>query len=399
VCIIEPLVSNRLGVYTDDVYLLVEDDSGTRISSDRSFLLFAHQVGEHFDEFVVFGRGAESDEDADYVLPPGIRLVSLPHYENLRRLLQVGRSGVRTGKAMWSGLDSVDTVWVFGPHPFGFLLIALARVRRKRIALGVRQDTFRYHRQRLQGRRWLPVLGAVWLADGLHRLLARRLPTTVVGTTLAEHYGLDRPTVLPITVSLVPERELADEPEVRDLSGKVRLLTIGRIDVEKNPLLVVDVLAELERRHPDRFSLTWIGRGPLEDEVRARAESLGVADRLTLRGYVPFGPELLNLYRDADLFVHVSWTEGVPQVLVEALACGTPIVATAVGGVPTALDHGNAGLLVPPGDAVALADAIENLIDDPELRRQLVAHGLDLVRELTLEAEGDRVATFLGGAD
>jgi glycosyltransferase involved in cell wall biosynthesis len=169
--------------------------------------------------------------------------------------------------------------------------------------------------------------------------------------------------------------------------------------VKKNPLLVVDVLAELERRHPDRFSLTWIGRGPLEEEVRARAESLGVADRLTLRGYVPFGPELLNVYRDADLFFHVSWTEGVPQVLIEALACGTPIVATAVGGVPTALDHGNAGLLVPPGDAVALADAIENLIDDPELRRQLVARGLDLVRELTLEAEGDRVATFLGGAD
>jgi glycosyltransferase involved in cell wall biosynthesis len=390
-------VSNRLGVYTDDVYLLVEDDSGARISSDRSFLLFAHQVGEHFDEFVIFGRGARADEDADYVLPPGIRLVSLPHYENLRRLLQVGRSGVRTGKAMWRGLDSVDTVWVFGPHPFGFLLVALARMRGKRIALGVRQDTFRYHKQRLQGRRWLPVLGAVWLADGFHRLLARRLPTTVVGTTLAEQYGLGRPTVLPITVSLVPEREVADEPADRDLSGKVRLLTIGRIDVEKNPLLVVDALAELDRRHPGRFSLTWIGRGPLEDEVRARAESLGVADLLTLRGYVPFGPELLNLYRDADLFVHVSWTEGVPQVLIEALACGTPIVATAVGGVPSALDQGQAGLLVPPGDAVALVDAIEKLIDDPQLRRQLVAHGLDLVRGLTLEAEGARVAKFVDG--
>jgi glycosyltransferase involved in cell wall biosynthesis len=176
------------------------------------------------------------------------------------------------------------------------------------------------------------------------------------------------------------------------------LLTIGRIDVEKNPLLVVDVLAELERRQPDRFSLTWIGRGPLEDEVRARAKSLGVDDRLTLRGYVPFGPELLNLYRDADLFLHVSWTEGVPQVLVEALACGTPIVATAVGGVASALDGGKAGLLVPPGDAIALADAIESLIDDPRLRSQLVAYGRDLVHDLTLEAEGARVAMFLGGA-
>jgi glycosyltransferase involved in cell wall biosynthesis len=391
-------VSNRLGVYTDDVYRLVEDDSGTRISSDRAFLLFAHQVGLHFDEFVVFGRGARSDEDADYVLPSGIGLVSLPHYESLRRLLQVARSGIGTARTMWSGLESVDTVWVFGPHPFGYLLIALARLRGKRIALGERQDTWHYHTTRLQGRRWLPVLGAVRLADGFHRLLARRLPATVVGRTLAERYGLDRSTVLPITVSLVPERELAKEPTVRDLSEGVRLLTIGRIDVEKNPLLVVDVLAELERRRPDRFSLTWIGRGPLEDEVRARAESLGVGDRLTLRGYVPFGPELLHLYRDADLFLHVSWTEGVPQVLVEALACGTPVVATAVGGVASALDGGKAGLLVPPGDAVALADAIEKLTDDPRLRSQLVSYGRDLVHGLTLEAEGARVAMFLGGA-
>jgi glycosyltransferase involved in cell wall biosynthesis len=390
-------VSNRLGIYVDDVYRVVEDDSGMRISSDRAFLLFAHQVAQHFDELVVFGRAARSDEDADYVLPAGIRLVSLPHYANLRRLLQVGRSGIGTATAMWSGLVFVDTVWIFGPHPFGFLLIALAQLRRKRIVLGVRQDTFRYHQTRLQGRRWLPVLGMVWLADGLHRVLARRLPTAVVGRKIAERYGLERSTILPMTVSLVPERELADKPTIRELPGEVRLLTIGRLEVEKNPLLVVDVLAELERRQPERFSLTWIGRGTLEDEVRARAASLGVSERLTLRGYVPFGPELLELYRDADLFLHVSLTEGVPQVLVEALACGTPIVATAVGGVASALDNGKAGVLVPPGDAIALADAIESLIADTELRKHLLTYGRGLVRDLTIEAEGARVATFLAG--
>ena len=66
---------NRLGVYVDDIYRVVEDEAGTRISSDRAFLLFAHQVAQHFDHLVVFGRAARSEEDADYVLPPGIRLV------------------------------------------------------------------------------------------------------------------------------------------------------------------------------------------------------------------------------------------------------------------------------------------------------------------------------------
>jgi hypothetical protein len=107
---------------------------------------------------------------------------------------------------MWRGLELVDVVWIFGPHPFGFLLIAFAGLRRKRIALGVRQDTLRYHATRLQGKRWLPLLGLVRMADSVHRLLARRIPTTVVGTELASRYGLDRSTTYAMTVSLVPER-------------------------------------------------------------------------------------------------------------------------------------------------------------------------------------------------
>jgi glycosyltransferase involved in cell wall biosynthesis len=390
-------MSNRLGVYVDDVYRVVEDGSGMRVSSDRAFLLFAYHVAEHFDGLVVFGRVARSDEDADYVLPPGIGLVSLPHYSNLRRLLQVARSAAGTAVAMWRGLALVDTVWVFGPHPFGFLLVALAQARGKRIVLGVRQDTIQYHQARLQGRRWFPVLAMVRAADSFHRLLARRLPTTVVGAELAARYGPERRTTLAMTVSLVPEAELVDMPPSRDLSRAVNILTIGRLEVEKNPLLVVETLAELERRRPGRYTLTWVGRGKLEEQVRARAAALGVAGRITMLGYVPFGPSVLELYRRADLFLHVSLTEGVPQVLVEALACGTPIVATAVGGVPKALDGGKAGLLVRPGDRSALVGAIEEIVDGGELREQMIRHGRKLIRPLTLEAESARVARFVAG--
>ena len=132
------------------------------------------------------------------------------------------------------------------------------------------------------------------------------------------------------------------------------LLTVGRIDAEKNPLLLVGALADVERARPGRFRLRWAGVGPLADEVRRRADELGIGDRIELLGYVPFGPELLAEYRRAHVFLHVSLTEGVPHVLVEALSSGTPIVATDVGGVRAALDDGAAGLLVPPDDAAAL---------------------------------------------
>jgi glycosyltransferase involved in cell wall biosynthesis len=196
--------------------------------------------------------------------------------------------------------------------------------------------------------------------------------------------------------SVVRREDVATKPLERDYSGEVVLLTVGRFETEKNPLLLVKALAELERERPGRVRLTWVGRGPLEDEVRELAAELGVADRIEFLSYVAFGPELLDLYRRAHAFIHVSFSEGVPKVLLEALACSTPIVATDVGGVRVALAGGEAGLLVPPDDLEALVAATRQLLDDRELRHRLVSRGLELAHELTLEAQAEQVIRFIG---
>src|SRR5581483_3266620 len=102
------------------------------------------------------------------------------------------------------------------------------------------------------------------------------------------------------------------------------------------------------------------------------------------------------LYRDSHALLHVSWTEGMPQVLLEAFAAGLPAVATDVGGVRAVAD--GAALLVGPGDPAAAAESLERLADDPDLRRRLVGAGVERVREHTLEHECRRVAEFLAGA-
>jgi glycosyltransferase involved in cell wall biosynthesis len=386
----------RLGIYVDDVYRVVARAEGRRISTDRAFLLFACEVGRRFDALVLFGRTIHSDQPADYLLPSDVELAELPHYSQLGKLREAVKALAGTSAGMWRGLGEVDTVWVFGPHPFALLLVAMSLARRKRVVLGVRQDTLRYFRARLPNRRWLPVLVPVRGMDWAYRLLARVVPTTVVGPELARLYGGKGPLLLPMTVSLVRAGDVAAAPPRRDWSQTLELLTVSRLEPEKNPTLLVEALSRLEHERPGRYRLTWVGRGQLESRVRQRASELGVADRLVLSGYVPFGPELLDLYRRAHIFVHVSVTEGVPQVLIEALATGTPIVATDVGGVSAILDRGRAGLLVPPRDSDAIYHALCLVSDDPQLRDGLVARGLQLARELVLEAEADRVAAFLG---
>jgi glycosyltransferase involved in cell wall biosynthesis len=386
---------NRLGVYVDDVYRIGASDGGRHVSTDRAFVLFACEVGTHFDELVLLGRSVHSDVGADYVLPASVQVASLPHYDSVRRLGQLVRATLGTAVGMWRALADVDLVWIFGPHPFALLLATLARLRRKAVVLGVRQDTLEYFRARLPNRRWLPALAAVRLLDLAYRVLGRRLGATVVGRTIARRYGGDSTRVLPMTVTLVRAADVAAAPPELDWSGTIELLTIGRLDAEKNPLLVVDLLAALEARRPGRFRLTWLGRGPLADAVHERAAELGVAGSIRSLGYLPHGPELLALYRRSHIFVHVSLTEGVPQVLVEAVACGIPIVATDVGGVRDAVGDAGPALLVPPRDRDALVTAIEAIVADPSLRERLGAAGRDVARSASLERESARVAAFL----
>jgi 2-deoxystreptamine N-acetyl-D-glucosaminyltransferase/2-deoxystreptamine glucosyltransferase len=120
-----------------------------------------------------------------------------------------------------------------------------------------------------------------------------------------------------------------------------------------------------------------------------------VSGRAELRGYVPLDGGLRDAYGSAHALLHVSWTEGFPQVLVEAFAAGLPVVATDVGGVAGVARH--AALLIPSGDARAAAVALERLRADPALRERLTAGGRRVAAEHTVEATAARVAAFIAG--
>jgi glycosyltransferase involved in cell wall biosynthesis len=253
------LTSLRLGVYQDGPFRLVEGEEGRQLApdpADAPFFRFVSEVAEDFDSFVVFARISGTDASGEQsLLPDRTQVIQLPDYGNLRRLHAVAGAAVRTGSSFWRGLSGVDVVWVFGPHPFELMLVLVARLRRRRVVLGVRQDSPEYFRARLPGPRWKPVLAAVQAMDGLHRMLARRIPATVVGLANAERYASKRGRVLTMMPSLVREADVVSEPPQRDWTGVVDLLTVGRIDAEKNPHLLVEALAEVERLRPGRFRL------------------------------------------------------------------------------------------------------------------------------------------------
>ncbi|MFL5781511.1 MAG: glycosyltransferase family 4 protein [Thermoleophilaceae bacterium] len=379
----------RLAVYTDYVYTR----EGDAVYAERAFALFLAGLAEHVERLVIVGRLSPRPGVSHYRLPDGVEFVALPHYSSLVNARESVPAMVRSLGRFWRVLGDVDTAWLLGPYMLSVLFGGLAALRRRRVALGVRQDLPRYVRSRHPGKRWVHL--AAGLLEGTYRLLARRWPVVVVGPELARNYRRAG-RVLPITVSLVPSEQIASPEEVaaRSYDGEELVaLSVGRLEREKNPLLLADVLAALRELDP-RWRLVIAGEGPLESDLRARLRELGVEDAADVRGYVPIDGGLPELYRSSHAFLHVSWTEGLPQVLFESFAAGLPVVATEVGGVPAAV--GDAALLVPPGDATRPAEELARVGRDAELRGRLVAAGLARVREHTLEAETRRVAEFLG---
>jgi glycosyltransferase involved in cell wall biosynthesis len=378
----------RLAVYTDYEYR----SDGTRRYGQRAFVVFLEALRPHVQRLVLVGRMDPTPGSSHYPLSEETELVGLPHYESLAHPLSVVRSLVISLARFWRLLDEVDTVWVLGPYPHSVALALVTILRRRRLVLGVRQDMPAYVRSRRPNRRWMhvgaDVLEAIW------RLLARRHAVVVVGPELERQYR-DAHELLATSVSLVSERDVVGEETVsaRDYEGELELLTVGRLDAEKNPLLLAEIVALLQ---PGRWRMIVCGDGPMGPALQERLAERGLLDRVELRGYVPIDGGLLELYRKSHVFLHVSLTEGFPQVLIEAFASGLPVVATAVGGVSAAA--GEAALLVQPSDASAAALALERIAADPRLRASLVQAGLIRAREMTLEAESGRLAAFLARA-
>ena len=379
----------RLAVYTD--YKYRRDAAG--VYAEKAFSLFLGRLADRLDGLVLLGRVDPSPGGWHYRLPDSITFVALPWYRSLAQPLRAAPAMLRSVRRFWRVLDDVDGVWLLGPHLLSIAFVAVAVVRRKRVVLGARQDLPRYVASRHSRRRTLRGLALV--LEGAWRMLARRHPIVVVGPDLERRYRRAIET-LGIYVSLVEERAIEDAAEAaRDYSGELRVLAVGRLEHEKNPLLLADVLALLRERDP-RWRLVVCGDGPMREELMESLDRLGVGTYADLRGYVPMNGGLGRFYRDCHLLLHVSWTEGVPQVLLEAFAARLPVVATAVGGVPHAA--GGCALLVPPGDANAAASQLSRLAADPSLRARLTEAAADRARRHTLESETRRVSDFLRGA-
>jgi glycosyltransferase involved in cell wall biosynthesis len=186
-------------------------------------------------------------------------------------------------------------------------------------------------------------------------------------------------------VERIARAAAAPRPAGVALGGGPTVGMVGHLDARKNPAVLVEAMAEVRAAVPGaRALLVGAFRDPAyERSVRERARTLGLADAVAVTGFLanPF-PLVARL----DLLVHPALRDPFPLALLEGMALGRPIVASAVGGIPEMLEDGVSGCLVPPGDAPALAAAIAALLRDPARRARVGAAARErLVTRFSLE--------------
>jgi glycosyltransferase involved in cell wall biosynthesis len=222
-----------------------------------------------------------------------------------------------------------------------------------------------------------PNRSAYWqlraLARGVDRYLA---VSRAIATELVERLGWPAGGIEVVYNAVAAERfAMASPPGLRkELGGDGRpplVLTPARLDPQKGHLTLFEAIAEV----PDAV-FVLAGEGPERGPLEALAARLGISDRVRFLGRREDVPELLAT---CDVFALPSLYEGSSLAVLEAMAAGIPIVSSAIGGTDELIEDGRSGLLVPPGDAEALAGALRRLLAEPELGAAMAARARERV--------------------
>jgi glycosyltransferase involved in cell wall biosynthesis len=214
-----------------------------------------------------------------------------------------------------------------------------------------------------------------WRTRWISRWAHRRARHTIAVSTPIERRLIERDGAPSDLVTLIPNAVIPAPDETPDSASTLPdgwpegplIGVVARLQPEKGVANFLQAATRVSRIFPEAGFLV-VGDGPLREELLSLAERLGISKRVRFLGYRTDSRALMGLM---DVLVVPSLTEGSPLIVLEAMAAGIPVVASAVGGIPDQLRHGEEGILVPPDDPDALGEALGALLRDPAYARRL----------------------------
>lgn len=363
---------------------------GSLWEAEGSFARYVDSLAPFFDEIVLAAPVFDTPQaSGSPVRSTNVTLAPLPYFPGPRQFYPLLPSMLRR---LRSWVRRCDVVHLRVPTPAAIFAFRMTQAARKPTFLLVVGD-YEALLPHLGYRGVKKILFSRYVAFeewALRHMTARSL-TFANGAALRQKHeraGVRIHETRTTTLSLDDVATRADTCG----SPRIRLLTVSRIDPRKGLRALPAMVSAIHQTGYD-ISVDVIGPtvgliGESErDAIDAEAARLGVGERVVLRGPMALD-RLMPLYRDFDIFVLPTRPgEGIPRVLLEAMASGLPVVTTAVSGIASLVTHGENGMLVADDSPSALTDAVLRVIREPALRQKLIAGGYATARAHTLERQ------------
>ncbi len=377
---------------TDDLHY--QYGNGTIVTRAGNFSYFISEVALYVMRltYLIPVQLRYDSPTAIFPWPDNVRFVSFRPYDTV---LEYARTFplhlIQNLHPIREAVRNADMVWIRLPGANAPLVYFTARLLGKPVCMFVVGDVdlVSKHNPRYRGvLRGMRQIG-VTVDWALTQMMTRNALTFAYGRALAEKLRRGGARNVHVTfTSLVREADIHPPKRFPQLVPPFHLLYVGRLAPEKG----VDVLIEAAAlwAGPGRdVHLHIVGKGPMDRALRAQAQQVTSPHlTVTFHGYLPQGsPTLTDLYHNAHLFVLPSRSEGIPKVLLEAMAWGVPILATRVGGIPDIVQDGYNGVLVSSPTPALFVQALDQLFSSPERLEHIAEGGHEFVRDHTWERQ------------
>jgi glycosyltransferase involved in cell wall biosynthesis len=363
---------------------------GSLWEAEGSFARYIDSLAPYFDQIVLAVPVFDSPPAAGTRLrATNVRLAALPYFPGPRQFYPQLRPVYQRLRRF---VEACDIIHLRVPSPAAIFAFRLAnKLRRPVFALVVGDYRALLPHLPYRGVKRALFSAYVALEELAVARIASRSLTFTNGAALRAKHERDNPRVFETKTTTLDAADIASRPDTCQ-DAPVRLLTVSRIDPRKNLRVLPEVVAILRRAGYD-VTLDIVGPpiGLLGEEereaIRAAATRAGVSEHVRLLGALPL-ESLMAAYRTYDLFVLPTGPgEGIPRVLLEAMAGGLPVVTTKVSGITSLIAHRQNGLLTEATTPTSVAASVRELLDNAQLRQDLIRSGYETARAHTLDVQ------------
>ncbi len=300
---------------------------------------------------------------------------------------------------LYKEIRKADVVMVMHDDFLGLLTILETRRQKKSHILFLGGNQEEVVRNKYSGLKKWCAIRLARLFDRIDRYwMDKGLITLATGSEVIERLSKPGRRIYPYFTSLISSEDIVYR-DVRDISpNSAVILYAGFLTENKGVHILLRAFARFrEEYHSPDIKLHLAGDGYYRPQLEALCEELEIRRNVVFQGFIGDREKLKKLFMESDLFVLPSMSEGIPKVLLEAMAYGVPILTTDVGGIPDIILNEVNGLMVPPDSVEELLNRIAAILGDLKFRQKLVEGGYRFIQEHTSEKQAKEIVNYLYG--